>query len=203
MLTLDSKNHHVWSYRQWMVSHFELWDEPTEWNVVESLLAEDVRNNSAWNHRWFLVFGGSNGGVKMGDVKVVTREWDWALEKARLAPQNESAWNYLRALVERASGPAKFDKVQVIKDILPLVYGTSSDGKDIVTSSYGLDVLAELYAEIGEVEKAEEALDQLARKWDPIREGYWKYRKNLLGKSGEKSGIQPEARVGGEVAASA
>jgi len=86
---------------------------------------------------------------------------------------------------------------------LPLVYGKDAGGREVVTSSYGLDVLAELYAETGEVDKAGEALDQLATKWDPIRAGYWNYRKSLLSKGVEQPGIQAEARTGGEVVASA
>ncbi len=34
---------------------FGLWD--SELPSIEELLARDVRNNSAWNHRYFVVFG--------------------------------------------------------------------------------------------------------------------------------------------------
>lgn len=54
MFNQDAKNYHVWSYRHWLVRHFSLWD--SELPYIESLLLEDVRNNSAWNHRWFVVF---------------------------------------------------------------------------------------------------------------------------------------------------
>ena len=88
MLSRDAKNYHVWSYRQWLVRHFSLWDtwtnpspslshspsqgkdpkqgqghgqdqdqKPDEIVFIENLLTQDVRNNSAWNHRWFVVFG--------------------------------------------------------------------------------------------------------------------------------------------------
>ena len=73
-LSLDAKNYHTWAYRQWVLAHFggssnqsrdtwvcagagefpELWDG--ELDYVESLLDDDIRNNSAWNHRWFCVF---------------------------------------------------------------------------------------------------------------------------------------------------
>lgn len=55
MLSKDAKNYHVWSYRQWLVRHFSLWD--SELPLIEDFLRDDVRNNSAWNHRWFLIFG--------------------------------------------------------------------------------------------------------------------------------------------------
>lgn len=60
MFSQDAKNYHVWSYRQWLVQHFSLWEDnpaSTELAYVEHLLDVDVRNNSAWNHRWFIVFG--------------------------------------------------------------------------------------------------------------------------------------------------
>ena len=60
-LELDAKNYHTWAYRQWALSHFYAQDDAHDvWQgelaYVNQLLAEDVRNNSAWNHRWFVVF---------------------------------------------------------------------------------------------------------------------------------------------------
>ena len=60
MFSSDAKNYHVWSYRQWLVRRFSLWDQG-ELEETEHLIDEDVRNNSAWNHRWFVVFGRSDG----------------------------------------------------------------------------------------------------------------------------------------------
>lgn len=74
MLVKDSKNYHVWSYRQWMVRRFNLWDQG-EIEAVETLLREDVRNNSAWNHRWFLVFGGNPD--NFSQKKVLDREMEY------------------------------------------------------------------------------------------------------------------------------
>ena len=56
MFDSDSKNYHVWSYRQWLVRRFDLWDAG-ELQGTASLIEQDVRNNSAWNHRWFVTFG--------------------------------------------------------------------------------------------------------------------------------------------------
>jgi protein farnesyltransferase/geranylgeranyltransferase type-1 subunit alpha len=56
MFQKDAKNYHVWSYRQWLVKRFGLW-EKGELEYVEYLLEQDVRNNSAWSHRFFLVCG--------------------------------------------------------------------------------------------------------------------------------------------------
>lgn len=58
VLDVDTKNYHTWSYRQWLLAHF---DDPALWlgelPYVDDLLQADVRNNSAWHHRYFVVFG--------------------------------------------------------------------------------------------------------------------------------------------------
>lgn len=55
MLALDAKNYHTWQYRQWVLCRF---DDRAQWKAelsfVEDLLDDDVRNNSAWNHRFFV-----------------------------------------------------------------------------------------------------------------------------------------------------
>lgn len=58
---------------------------------VEQLLNEDVRNNSAWNQRYFVI---SN--TTKFEPNVIDKEVDFALKKVSLVKGNESAWNYLR-----------------------------------------------------------------------------------------------------------
>lgn len=64
-LQADTKNYHTWAYRQWILAYFgdeEVWKEELPW--VEELLGDDVRNNSAWHHRFFVVW---QSGVRRGD----------------------------------------------------------------------------------------------------------------------------------------
>lgn len=65
VLQKDAKNYHTWAYRQWVLAHFE---QPALWNgeiaFIEAMIDEDVRNNSAWHHRYFVVF---DSGVRTGD----------------------------------------------------------------------------------------------------------------------------------------
>jgi protein farnesyltransferase/geranylgeranyltransferase type-1 subunit alpha len=68
MLEQDSKNYHVWSYRQWLVKRFNLFDKPEELQWTENMIDDDVRNNSAWNHRYYLVVGGRDGQSPSEDV---------------------------------------------------------------------------------------------------------------------------------------
>ncbi|PWZ00787.1 protein prenylyltransferase [Testicularia cyperi] len=142
-LDKDAKNYHTWAYRQWVLAHFgglpiqdptcskariqagrgaaafpHLWDG--ELAYVDQLLDQDIRNNSAWNHRWFCVFGryghtgapvqarnaaSSSTAVQDDDEEAQqalgqTIDFEIAYTKARIAtaPNNPSAWNYFRAL---------------------------------------------------------------------------------------------------------
>jgi protein farnesyltransferase/geranylgeranyltransferase type-1 subunit alpha len=88
----DSKNYHAWSYRyvlsrlllnsvigrnfliftiyrQWVIQAFNLWDD--ELDYVEDNIRIDIRNNSAWNHRYFVVFSRPNAII---DDSTIQRE---------------------------------------------------------------------------------------------------------------------------------
>ena len=71
-----------------------------ELDYIERLLTDDVRNNSAWNQRFFVVTheASSSGEGLSGDL--LRREVDFATSAARKDPANESAWNYLRGLLD-------------------------------------------------------------------------------------------------------
>lgn len=52
-LDTDAKNYHAWAHRQVVVASSAAWRQ--EQQYVARLLAEDVRNNSAWNQRFFIL----------------------------------------------------------------------------------------------------------------------------------------------------
>lgn len=68
---------------------YSLYDK--ELDYVERLLEEDIRNNSAWNQRYFVVSNTTNF-----EKCVIEREVEFALSKIAIVKSNESAWNYLR-----------------------------------------------------------------------------------------------------------
>lgn len=172
----DAKNYHVWCYRQWAVKRFNLWDEASELAYMEKLLTEDIRNNSAWNHRWYLIFGRPHG-EPFANKEVVQREVTFAQNAIRQAPQNESPWNYLRALYMKASGPAALPSSSLAK--FATDFATVDGGE--VHSSHALDILAWVKGrEKGGEEEAVKALDMLADKYDSIRGNYWRYRKAMV-----------------------
>ncbi|CAK4013411.1 farnesyltransferase geranylgeranyltransferase type-1 subunit alpha [Lecanosticta acicola] len=177
MLELDSKNYHVWSYRQWLVRRFGLWEgeKGEELEFTERVLVRDVRNNSAWNHRWYII-NGREGSPGVQDEKVRDREVDFATKAIAKAPQNPSPWTYLRGIFKKVGIPMTSLKV------LAEEYADLSKVDDGgVRSSHALDLLADIWAEEKEAEKASEALDLLSKRYDPIRRNYWEFRKGLLG----------------------
>lgn len=52
-LDADAKNYHAWAHRQVVVAASGTWQQ--EMDYLEKLLQQDVRNNSAWNQRAFVV----------------------------------------------------------------------------------------------------------------------------------------------------
>lgn len=57
------------------------------------MLRLDIRNNSAWNHRYFVLNALDEG----FSSKVVSQEIDYVISVFQTPPiNNESAWNYLR-----------------------------------------------------------------------------------------------------------
>lgn len=62
-----------------------------ELEYTEELIAEDIRNNSAWNQRYFVL-----DQTTKFEQNVVDKEIDFALVKISIVPDNESSWSYLR-----------------------------------------------------------------------------------------------------------
>ncbi|KAJ6657069.1 hypothetical protein lerEdw1_002814 [Lerista edwardsae] len=94
ILNQDAKNYHAWQHRQWVIQEFKLWDDELEY--VEQLLKEDVRNNSVWNQRFFVI----SNTTGYNDPAVLEREVQYTLEMIKMVPHNESAWNYLKGILQ-------------------------------------------------------------------------------------------------------
>ncbi|KAJ5617677.1 hypothetical protein N7537_002791 [Penicillium hordei] len=188
MFAQDSKNYHVWTYRHWLVRHFKLWDQPRELEDVEFLLKADVRNNSAWNHRYMLRFGPRDtsvpdaGMVNAGDLStaptekgrlsvvdedMIDGELKFAQEAILRAPENRSPWWYARGVLRAAGrGLGEWEE---------FVGGFVSEGA--VKSSHAVEWLADIFAEtVGREADAVRMLTMLKEEFDPIRKNYWDYR---------------------------
>ncbi|KND91984.1 Protein farnesyltransferase/geranylgeranyltransferase type-1 subunit alpha [Tolypocladium ophioglossoides CBS 100239] len=179
ILAEDTKNYHVWSYRQYLVEKLGLWT-PSELGATQSMIEDDVRNNSAWSHRFFVVF--SDPTVSTADLPptahdpkvpdaTIDREVAYAKDKMVLAPQNQSGWNYLRGVLAKGSR-----SLTAVGEFAEQFVSGLGQEDERVQSSHALDVLAEVYQDKGDKDKAKLCLQRLWEKWDPVREGYWKYR---------------------------
>ena len=186
ILAQDTKNYHVWSYRSYLVAKLNLFADPTERRAVEHLIDDDVRNNSAWSHRFFLVFSdpatstpgaGATAPDPAVPAAVVDAELAYARAKIDLAPQNQSPWNYLRGVLVK--GGRSLASVEDLAGGFVTNLG-AADGSEDVRSTHALDLLAEIYAEKGDTERADLCLRRLGDKWDRIRVGYWEWRRKGL-----------------------
>lgn len=169
MLAEDCKNYHVWSYRQWLVRRFGLWDEDLP--RCERLINEDVRNNSAWNHRFFNVF------ARGGDVTpaILNRELEFAKEKASLAPQNASAWAYLRGVLGKLPASTLQGQESFCQQFL-----SDPENLEETVSTPAVEMLVDIWVARGDVERAKKGLETL-EKLEPIRKGYWRWKKAQVG----------------------
>ena len=142
ILLQDTKNYHVWSYRQWLCSRFPSFLLPSysisivpsiassyrshaEVAAIDLMIEDDVRNNSAWSHRYFILFGHHELSYaqsqtpplilktvneekllhKAGrvDMQLVEAEVEYTKARIREAPQNGSSWNYLRGVLRHGA----------------------------------------------------------------------------------------------------
>lgn len=132
-LELDAKNYHAWAHRQAVITQRVAGGDgdhvkPPQQVVVEvlekelkytdTLLEMDVRNNSAWSQRAFLLppllvaaapareekENGSNDSSTSSSIPHIKSEVEYTVDKIHIAPHNESAWNYLRYLAHFNSG---------------------------------------------------------------------------------------------------
>ncbi|KKF96176.1 Protein farnesyltransferase/geranylgeranyltransferase type-1 subunit alpha [Ceratocystis platani] len=185
MLEADAKNYHVWSYRQWLVRRIGMWNIQ-ELCATQNYIEQDLRNNSAWSHRFFLVFSdpmaSSGAAIHATEADpevphaIIERELAYAREKIDLAPQNQSPWNYLKGVLVKGGRGIETEKAFVEK----FVRNIGEGDEEAVLSTHALDFLAEILVAEGEKERAAVCLSRLSEKWDPVRAGYWKLRQQQL-----------------------
>jgi protein farnesyltransferase/geranylgeranyltransferase type-1 subunit alpha len=168
----DSKNFHAWSHLKWTVRKGrEYFTTAEELKFSEQFLEEDIRNNSAWSYRYFVFDNDPKKPLTNSDR--FREEVEFVQGKIDLAPQNESAWNYLRGLY------SKYEKDIGDLEGLCLQYASVSGELPEINSMYALELLEDIYVKQGKVELADEALTRLEN-LVPMRKGYWNYKRRKL-----------------------
>lgn len=62
----------------------------TEIEFVEKLILKDIKNNSAWNQRYFVI---NHLGY---DSDQMEKEFQYTFDKIKISPNNESSWSFLK-----------------------------------------------------------------------------------------------------------
>jgi protein farnesyltransferase/geranylgeranyltransferase type-1 subunit alpha len=179
----DSKNYHSWCYRQWVVQTIdsdEAWQQEVDFSDI--MVQKDVRNNSAWNQRWFAARRGRS--ALTWDESAV--ELEYALAGARIDPYNESPWRYFVAVLKEQIKGDREKVLPLLTDYEEKVVATKNvladAGKDTETCSNlmsaQMDIL-EFKGDQTSLERAKELSEKLTE-CDPIRAKYWKFRSKQL-----------------------
>ncbi|KAI6148522.1 hypothetical protein BKA82DRAFT_459774 [Pisolithus tinctorius] len=189
----DAKNYHTWSYRQWLLAHFNdeaLW--ANELDFVDGMLDVDVRNNSAWHHRFFVVF---QSGVRKGEEdrnEVLRRELTYVKMQISVVPNNMSAWNYLRGILDHSKTPYSTLESFVAPYCEAEPTRPDDSSKDVVDledpfpsldahlpCAAAIEFMADIHESLGGDDNLEVAIElwsSLASTHDAFRKKYWEYR---------------------------
>ena len=170
----DAKNYHAWAYRQWVVRKFNLWVD--ELACIDFLIDADIRNNSAWNHRWFVVHNyllQLPSVTSEKTVEILNNELEYVFKSINLVKLNESAWNYLRGLVNYHS--------EIVLKTSSLLKAINSSG-DYDGNHYYLSLLAHIYENDSAVESLEECGELYMKLLtvDSTRAKLWNSKINLI-----------------------
>lgn len=173
ILAGDQKNYHAWQHRQWVLQTFNLYEGELEF--IDRLLLDDIRNNSAWNQRFFVISrtGGWTGAT-------VEREVKYTLEKIQIVKRNESAWNYLRGILDHCENSTTGTSQKAL---------VKSKCKELLEEGCDSPYLLGFYVEILQHELEDDKIgnkeeivslatsicDRLSKDVDTVRSRYWEF----------------------------
>ena len=153
---------------------------------MEKLITQDVRNNSAWNHRWFTCHRADKSTPLSNQRAIV--EANYAIDIAGKDPFNESPWRYLIGILkeqwrqQEKTVPNLLDEFE--GEILKIKSGMAecnrADGNSCVNLISALVDVLEMKQNVDAFRNAANFAHNLAFELDPIRKKYWMFRKNKL-----------------------
>jgi protein farnesyltransferase/geranylgeranyltransferase type-1 subunit alpha len=165
----DSKNYHAWSHRQYIITTYSLWEG--EVNFCSSVITTDIRNNSAWNQRWFAFHG--KGTTNAFDPAA---EVSYAMDVADTDLYNESPLVYVLGVLReqwKAGDP---------KNVTNAVLDRLLAAKD-KNSAHVHSALVEIYIHLNDAEsqaKAVELCNELMSTVDVVRLKYWAWKLSTI-----------------------
>ncbi|XP_014206850.1 protein farnesyltransferase/geranylgeranyltransferase type-1 subunit alpha [Copidosoma floridanum] len=176
VLLKDAKNYHAWQHRQWVMTTFDLFENELEY--VDELLTKDIRNNSAWNQRYFVL-----NNTTQFEEEVIDREVDFTIEKILDVPDNESAWNYLRGILDRDQNgglPYNNEVLKMCKDMYNDGYRINHLLACIIDICEERHSSDESKESLFHIDTAFKLCTDLAKQYDKIRKNYWEFRSQQL-----------------------
>lgn len=147
----------------------------SELKFTGKFLDEDVRNNSAWNQRFFIMK--QRGKV---DFFLVKKELSYAIEKIKLAFDNESSFNYLRGLLTHFSGLKKLPQyAEFMSFIHNQFYEKHNHSRHLlaILIDAKIEMILEFYEgnEMIQTAKVLQLCNLMAQRCDTIRKSYWNF----------------------------
>lgn len=163
-------------------------------SFVQKLLNEDVRNNSAWNQRHFIV----NNHLGWSDLNV-QKEICYTLEKIKLVKNNESAWNYLRGVMLHDKRGLSGNGV--VTSFCEDLYKNNCRSPHLL--AFLIDICDEALKKgennsLHNASRAMKLCQALANKYDNIRSKYWKYISSKFVQYQTKSEVNKDGASGGD-----
>lgn len=179
VLDEDGKNYHAWSNRQWLIATINkksLWED--EKLFVHEKIANDHRNNSAWNHRWFVCCYNTN--TTFLDLDIAKVEAEYAIKTAAIDIYNESPWSYLIGVLKKANSLTLISQYEKeISNIKHSQNGGNESNSCAELLSAQIDLL-EMKNTIDAYNHAANISHDLAHFYDTIRNKYWLEREKEL-----------------------
>lgn len=184
MLDSDEKNYHVWSHKRWLVSYFGLFQDVRELDYTKELIEKDVRNNSAWNFRHFLIFGTDEDSTV--EDEWILREINFTKHYIESSITNPSSWNYMKFLYSTCNKKQLIDGLSQIKALADRYSCNGDFNGDLDTavkekrlSVPAVELLSDIYKDEGKVEQQKNVYNLLGTELDPVRKNYWAYKISL------------------------
>lgn len=156
---------------------YSLFDD--ELAYVDTLISADVRNNSAWNQRFFVLKHTGLG------ADVLQREVAYVLNRIRLVKNNESSWSFLRGLLLQG-GDGTLDQFAEVAEFCEEQYARDCRSPHLLAFLIDLHEERCMRAKDGvsdldrtELQRMAERVTKLCNamqnQHDTIREKYWEY----------------------------